>query len=414
MLLVVTHLFGDRESWDIPSETEELTDLVLSTGCSVVGVVTAKLDTVHPASYIGKGKVLEIAERCKALSANLIIFNHNLSFTQERNIEDVTSVRVIDRTQLILDIFARHAASSQGKLQVELAQLEYLLPRLKGKGIMLSRLGGGIGTRGPGEKKLELDRRRISDRIALLKSELERLKVQRKVSKAKRARRKIPLVALVGYTSCGKSTLLNALTGSTQITSRHLFTTLDPLNRVWKVNERFQVILADTVGFIHNLPEKLFDSFRATLDELDDASGLIHVVDIAKARFEQLIASTEKILKKLSCQKETILVFNKKDKVENGICEHVRMKYPKALFLSALQKEGLDALRERIGTLMEFESMVCRVEFPLERGDIVRLLYSRARVLEFSAESKFCAKVILDENTEKHLKSLGAIVMKND
>jgi len=277
----------------------ELAELARSAGAEVTGSVFQMRDAVDPATLVGRGKLDEIAAEARAHQAPLVIFDCNLSPVQQRNIEKVLERRVIDRTQLILDIFARHARSREGQLQVELAQLNYLLPRLTGRGTELSRLGAGIGTRGPGEQKLETDRRRIRDRIRKIQQGIEQVRRQRGLRR--RARQAVPLgtVALVGYTNTGKSTLFNALTRAAVATSPKMFATLDPTVRALRLPSNRKVLLSDTVGFIRDLPPGLIAAFRATLEEVEEAALILQVTDVANPRHPEQDAEVEKVLHEL-------------------------------------------------------------------------------------------------------------------
>ncbi len=296
---------------------EELKELARTAGVTVLDSVIQRPKIIHPKYLMGEGKIKELIIKSLQSGANLIILDQNLSPTQVKSIGEITDLRVIDRTQLILDIFARRAHSRDGKVQVELAQLKYLLPRLVGTGRALSRLAGGIGGRGPGEMKLEIDRRRIRDRITHLERELEHLSMARRQRKERRVESQIPIVSIVGYTNAGKSTLLNALTKSSVKTEDLLFATLDTASRRLRFPREREVVVTDTVGFIRELPGDLFGAFRATLDELRDAHLLLHVVDISNPRFEQQMASVDQIIRELGLEHiPVLLLFNKMDRVD--------------------------------------------------------------------------------------------------
>ncbi len=320
---------------------EELKELARTAGVTVLDVVIQRPKEIHPKYLMGEGKITELIIKSLQGGANLIIFDQNLTPTQIKSIGDITDMRVIDRTQLILDIFARHAHSRDGKVQVELAQLKYLLPRLVGTGKALSRLAGGIGGRGPGEMKLEVDRRRIRDRISHLERELEHLSRARRQRKGRRVESQIPIVSIIGYTNAGKSTLLNSLTKSHVRTEDLLFATLDTVSRRLKFPREREVIVTDTVGFIKELPEDLLGAFRATLDELRDAHLLLHVVDISNPRFGQQMVSVEKILKDLELDHiPVMLIFNKKDMVATQEVKVLCQRYG-AIAISAIYPETL-------------------------------------------------------------------------
>ena len=302
---------------DAEETLQELHELASSAGAQVVGSSLQRAPHPDPATLVGRGKVDEIRAGARAASADLIIFDHDLTPTQLRNLEQALDQKVLDRTQLILDIFARRAHSREGQLQVELAQLNYLLPRLAGRGTLLSRLGGGIGTRGPGEQQLESDRRRIRARIRRLMEAIERIRSQRALHRAHRRARHYQTVALVGYTNAGKSTLFNALTRSRVSTSPRLFATLDPTVRALRLDSRRPVLLSDTVGFIRKLPAHLVASFRATLEELEGASLLLHVTDASHPQHAQQDAAVEVLLEKLGIASTPRLhVWNKIDLLE--------------------------------------------------------------------------------------------------
>ena len=320
---------------------EELRELARTAGVTVLDTLIQRPKVIHPKYLMGEGKIKELIIKSLQSGANIIIFDQNLSPTQVKSIGEITDLRVIDRTQLILDIFARRAHSRDGKVQVELAQLKYLLPRLVGTGKALSRLAGGIGGRGPGEMKLEIDRRRIRDRITHLERELEHLGMARRQRKERRVESQIPIVSIVGYTNAGKSTLLNSLTKSSVRTEDLLFATLDTASRRLRFPREREVIVTDTVGFIRELPEDLFGAFRATLDELRDAHLLLHVVDISNPRFEQQMASVEQILRELGLEHiPVLLIFNKMDRADPDEVKMSCQRYD-AVALSAIHTETL-------------------------------------------------------------------------
>jgi len=286
-VIVSVQIKTDKGHWKIEDISSELEELVSSTSIAVIENIVCVCEKPTPNFLIGKGKVEEIKAVANEEGADAVIFSHDLSGTQQRNLEQAIGKKTIDRTQLILDIFANHAKSPEGKMQVELAQLEYLLPRLAGKGTMFSDLGAGIGTRGPGETKLETDRRQIRRKITKLKENLENVRRHRLTIRKKRKSNHLPSVVLVGYTSAGKSTLLNYLTQTGQVTSEKLFTTLDSLSKSLKLPNGQNIIISDTVGFLHELPHHLVEAFKATLEEVADADLLVHVLDIADTRLYQ-------------------------------------------------------------------------------------------------------------------------------
>jgi GTP-binding protein HflX len=347
-ILVGVSLKNDQ-TWLIEERLNELERLALTAGAQIVEKVTQLRDKPHSRTYIGPGKAREIANIAEALKANLVIFDVNLSPSQQYNLEQIIPVKIIDRTALILDIFAQHAHSSEGKLQVELAQLSYLLPRLTGMGTKLSRLGGGIGTRGPGETKLEVDRRRIRKRIRYLQKQLEKLVKNREIQRGKRRKSDVFNVALVGYTNSGKSTLLNSLTKANVLVEDKLFATLDSTSRKLSRSKFGQVVISDTVGFIRNLPHQLVAAFRSTLDEVRYADLLLHIVDITQTEFSEQIDAVNKILQEIGADsKPQILVFNKIDIADSTSLNRVYHLHRDALFISAQKKIGLDRLIEAI------------------------------------------------------------------
>ena len=343
---------------DAPYDTlAELGELAATAGALVVGRATQRKRDIDNATYIGSGKAEELSLTASALEADLLIFDDELSPVQTRNLETITGVRVIDRTALILDIFARHAQSREGKLQVELAQLKYELPRIFGQGKDLSRQGSGTIARGPGETKLETDRRRIRERIAKIKKELDGLRQQRAFTRARRARQGLPVAALVGYTNAGKSTLLNALTRSEVLAEDKLFATLDPTTRRLRFPEEHELVLADTVGFIRNLPKELTEAFQATLEELEAADLLLHVADASHPELDRQIAAVDGILADMELNEvPRILILNKWDRLEDEMRDILRDRWPDALPISAETRDGLNALSRCIENTIHWET----------------------------------------------------------
>jgi GTP-binding protein HflX len=334
-----------------PYALVELEALAKTAGAASAGELVQSRDKPDIKFYIGKGKVDELKALCTSTNAEIVIFNNDLSPSQIRNLQFELGLKVIDRTGLILDIFAQHAHTREGKLQVELAQDNYTMIHLSGKGIELSRLGGGIGTRGPGETKLEMDRRRIRDRLSQLKKELEDVRRHRGLRRERRRQSRIAVAAIVGYTNAGKSTLLNTLTGAGVTAEDKLFATLDPVTRILKLPNKKEVLLTDTVGFIQNLPHDLVEAFRATLEEVTEADMLIHIVDIANPNFIEQINATYKVLEDLSAiTKPMLTVFNKIDKYQ-GDPKVLLKKYSPAVAISALKKDGIGKLIENIAKL---------------------------------------------------------------
>ena len=348
LLSVTTQSPGEAED-----SLDELQELARTAGVTVLDRVIQRQKAVNPRYLMGEGKIREVVIRALQLGATLLVFDQELTPTQVRSISQMTELKVIDRSQLILDIFARRAKSLDGKVQVELAQLKYLLPRLSGRGVQMSRLMGGIGGRGPGETKLEIDRRRIRDRIARLEKELEELSKGRRERRRKRVKAGVPIVSIVGYTNAGKSTLLNSLTKSEVFTENLLFATLDTSTRRLRFPREREVIITDTVGFIRSLPKSLMGAFKATLEELQDSDLLIHVVDSANPRFEEQISQVDTILEELELgDKPRLLVYNKSDLVsalrKKDPVSFIRVRQSgrryRAISVSALDRTSLDPL----------------------------------------------------------------------
>ncbi|AFZ53925.1 GTPase HflX [Cyanobacterium aponinum] len=353
VLLVGLHT-GDREEQKFQDNLQELALLVDSAGGKVLATIEQKRSHPHPQTLVGAGKVEEIALQVQTLGANLVVFDRDLSPAQVRNLELQLGVRVVDRTEVILDIFAQRAQSRAGKLQVELAQLEYMLPRLTGRGQAMSRLGGGIGTRGPGETKLETERRAIQKRITRLQQEVNQLQSHRSRLRQQRQAHEITSIAIVGYTNAGKSTLINTLTNADVYTADQLFATLDPTTRRLTItdpntSDTTTLLMTDTVGFIHELPPPLVDSFRATLEEVTEADALLHVVDLSHPAWESHIESVKAILAQMPLAPSVELIaLNKIDKAKSEHLTIAKEKYPQAVFISAQQRHGLTTLRDRL------------------------------------------------------------------
>jgi GTP-binding protein HflX len=364
-------------------DLEELRELLHTAGVATVGQLVQHRDQPHPNMYLGPGKAEELAILLKEADANVVVADDELSPRQQRNLEKELGVPVIDRTTVILDIFAGHAHSAEGKMQVELAQLEYNLARMRGLWTHLERLGAGIGTRGPGESQIETDRRLARDRISALRRRLEHVKSNRAIQRAERERAHLPSIALAGYTNAGKSTLLNALTGSDVGVRDRLFHTLDPATRALDLEGR-TYLMTDTVGFIRKLPHKLVDAFSATLEETKRADLLLHVAD-ASATEEELEAMTEAVddvLEDLGADEQRILVLNKADKLDDERRRELSFRHPDASLVSAVTGEGLDDLRERIAR--EFERTLRDVELlvPFSEGGLLSELHDLAGDLE--------------------------------
>ncbi len=365
----------------------ELRDLALSAGAEIAGELLQRRDRPDPATLIGRGKLEEIAGAAASVSADLLLFDHDLTASQQRNIEKVVHARVIDRTQLILDIFATHARTREGQLQVELAQLEYLLPRLTGRGAEMSQLGGGIGTRGPGETQLETDRRRIYRRIRHVKQQIEDVRRIRAQQRQRRESVPVATVALVGYTNAGKSTLFNALTHATVFESSRMFATLDPTLRSVGLPSKRKVLLSDTVGFIRNLPHTLVSSFRATLEEVQRAALILRVSDASSPLSSEQDAQVDRVLKELEAgNKPTLHIKNKVDLLPPKQRDSLRDD-SQTVHVSAVKGIGLSTLLDRIDqALSEDATSRVRLRVPQKEGKALAMLEARSRI--YSREYK--------------------------
>jgi len=371
-----------QRRWEVEESLEELAGLVEAAGATVVHRVVQERSSPTPALYFGKGKIEEIGVEAKARGANFFVSDDRLSPIQERNISQALAIKVIDRTALILDIFAQRARTSEGKLQVELAQLTYLLPRLVGQWTHLERLGGGIGTRGPGETQLESDRRVIRRRVMKIERELERVQVHRGLQRQGRRRSGIPVVALVGYTNAGKTTLLNRLSGATLTVADQLFVTLDPAARIVEREGYAPFILTDTVGFVRKLPHELVAAFRATLEELADATLLLHVVDGSHPAINEHMAAVDALLDELEvADRPTILVVNKVDRVEVRQPVEALLRARRGVTISAVTGEGLDHLHAAIDSALRPSGAPLILRIPHREGAALALCYERGRVL---------------------------------
>lgn len=359
-VLIVGLQTDDKPPQVFKDALAELARLVETAGGEVLQTLKQKRSRPHPQTVVGEGKVQEIAMTAQAIGANLVVFDRDLSPAQVRNLETQIGIRVVDRTEVILDIFAQRARSGAGKLQVELAQLEYMLPRLAGRGQAMSRLGGGIGTRGPGETKLETERRSIQRRISRLQQEVNQLQAHRARLRQKRQHEEVPSIAVVGYTNAGKSTLLNVLTNAEVYTADQLFATLDPTTRRLTVPDAVtdlprQLLLTDTVGFIHELPPSLVDAFRATLEEVTEADALLHVVDLSHPAWQSQIRSVMAILSQMPITPgPALLAFNKIDQVDGDRLMLAREEHPQAVFISASDRLGLETLRRKLAQLVHY------------------------------------------------------------
>jgi GTPase len=372
--------------FDAEESLAELRTLAGSAGAEVVGEILQRRDRPDPATLIGAGKLEEIAGASASVNADVLLFDHDLSPSQQRNIEKIVQRRVIDRTQLILDIFARHARTREGQLQVELAQLHYMLPRLAGRGIEMSQLGGGIGTRGPGETQLETDRRKIARRVRHVEQQLENVRRIRAQQRQRRESAPVATVALVGYTNAGKSTLFNALTQAGVLSSPKMFATLDPTIRAVRLPSKRKVLLSDTVGFIRNLPHTLVSAFRATLEEVQRASLILHVSDASSRLSAEQDAQVEIVLKELEVEKKPRLrVMNKVDLLDVEVAESLMNDAlrddAQTVYVSAAEGTGLERLLERIDAMID-EDRISRVHLrvPQKEGKTLAMLEARARI----------------------------------
>ena len=372
----------DCGEYDAESSILELEELAKSADATVVGRLIQKREHPNPATYLGEGKLRELSELCEQLEANLIIFDCELTPSQQRNIENLTDLKVVDRTELILDIFARRARSSEGKLQVELAQLNYRLSRLGGQGKMLSRLGGGIGTRGPGESKLESDKRHIRRRIYALENELKAVEKRRGLLRSRRKKQGVLSCAIVGYTNAGKSTLLNALTGAGVLAQDKLFATLDPTARALSLPDGRKIMLIDTVGFISRLPHQLVEAFKSTLEEAVDANIILNVCDASSPDCPEHIKVTTDLLSELGCESTPILtVMNKCDLVPEVF--HIPT-IGNNVFISAKDGLGFDKLLAKIAAQLPAEILTVRLLIPFAEGGKIPALREHAHILSES------------------------------
>jgi GTP-binding protein HflX len=368
---------------------EELCHLTESAGAIVNGKTIVEIRQYNPALFIGKGKAEEIKHLAE--DSDLIIIDADLTPTQQRHLEDFFEKRLVDRTGLILDIFAQRAKSKEGKLQVELAQLNYILPRLKGKGFALSRLGGGIGTRGPGETKLETDKRKIRDLISKIKERLKKIEKSRIEKRVSRKKREIPIISLVGYTNAGKSTLLNVLTESNVLAEDKLFATLDPTTRKILFPEGRPFLITDTVGFIKKLPVFLVEAFKSTLEEITSADLLVHVVDISNKNWEEQYIEVNKILKELGANQPVIVAFNKIDKLNEEEMKLLKIEQTiiePYVFISALKKQGLTELIKLISSIIEDDWEYMIEHFNFNESSIIETIKEKGRIENIEYDEK--------------------------
>ena len=384
-------------------ELNELKLLVETAGAESILKMTYHDRKIDPAYYIGSGKVIEIKEAAETTGANLIVFDNELSPVQQRNLEDTIEIKVIDRSQVILDIFARHANSRESKIQVELAQLEYRLPRLQGRGIEMSRLAGGIGTRGPGETKLEVDRRRIEKKIYRLKKNLKEIKESRELQ---RSSRRDPMAALVGYTNAGKSTLMNRLAGADSYTADKLFATLDSTMRKLELPVGQNIILSDTVGFINKLPHQLVASFRTTLEEIENADIILHLIDASNSEMEKNMKVVNNEIRDLvdpDCK--IIKVFNKIDLLEKSKLDDLKIIYSDALFISALKGIHTDTVINKLNKIISEEMVEVELDLPYSEASWVEKIHNTAKVYEEEYQkNNIYIKALLPQTTAARLK----------
>jgi GTP-binding protein HflX len=389
----------------------ELAALAETAGAEPVGQLVQRRSEPDPATFVGKGKLKEIHTLAHAEDAGLVIFDDELSPGQLRNVEEALGVKVVDRTALILDIFALHARSREGKTQVELAQHNYLLPRLRGWGEAMSRLGGGIGTRGPGETKLEVDRQHIKRRITKLRREIRDLAAARRLKRSRRERSGVLQVALAGYTNAGKSTLMNALVDADVLVADQLFATLDPTARRLRLPGGRRVTISDTVGFVRKLPHELVEAFRSTLEEVTRSQLVLHVADAAASDVEEQVRAVREVLEEIGAGEiPEVLALNKSDLVTDVERARLRRRYPDGVFISALRREGLEDLHARLEEALPQAPIQVRVLVPYERQDVVARLYREAEVL--TADAKDRGTVVAARVREDQLSWLREFVLQ--
>lgn len=372
---------SEQEGDDAEDSLAELAELVKTAGAVVVGTLIQKRESIHPGTYVGTGKVDEIAQLLAATGATGIVCDDELSPAQMKNLESILATKVMDRTLIILDIFAARATTSEGKIQVELAQLKYRLSRLSGLGKSMSRLGGGIGTRGPGEKKLEMDRRLINDRIAQLNRELKEVVKHRDITRAKREKNDVPVVAIVGYTNAGKSTLLNHLTDAEVLEEDKLFATLDPTTRVLELDGHQQILLTDTVGFIRKLPHHLIEAFKSTLEEAKYADYIFHVVDASNPQIDKQMHIVYETLDRLGVRnKKIVTLFNKMDqRTDDEPLQDFRADH--ILMISAARNEGLNEIKELLKEMLREDKVYVERVVPYAQAGMIQLVREKGELV---------------------------------
>lgn len=372
---------SEQEGDDAEDSLAELAELVKTAGAVVVGTLIQKRESIHPGTYVGTGKVDEIAQLLVATGATGIVCDDELSPAQMKNLESILATKVMDRTLIILDIFAARATTSEGKIQVELAQLKYRLSRLSGLGKSMSRLGGGIGTRGPGEKKLEMDRRLINDRIAQLNRELKEVVKHRDITRARREKNDVPVVAIVGYTNAGKSTLLNHLTDAEVLEEDKLFATLDPTTRVLELDGHQQILLTDTVGFIRKLPHHLIEAFKSTLEEAKYADYIFHVVDASNPQMDKQMHIVYETLDRLGVRnKKIVTLFNKMDqRTDDEPLQDFRADH--ILMISAARNEGLNEIKELLQEMLREDKVYVERVVPYAQAGMIQLVREKGELV---------------------------------
>lgn len=379
---LVATVLGDQPKAVTEDSLRELRALADTAQAEIAGETVCRLRAIQPATYIGRGKAQQIAEEARQAGARLVIFDDDLTPAQGRALEDILGVRVVDRTQLILDIFAQRALTLEGRLQIELAQLHYLIPRLRGLWTHLERQKGGIGLKGPGEKQLELDRRRIEQRIGRIREQLQLVRLRRAELRRGRRRHGWALLTLVGYTNAGKSTLLNRLTDAGVLADDQLFATLDPTTRQLRLPNHQQCLLTDTVGFIRKLPHHLVEAFKATLEEVNEADLLLHVIDASQPRVDEQVEAVEAVLRELGAQDKPVLaVFNKTD-LERGHNQSIRLadRFRHSVAISATTGDGTSALCQTIADLLRERVRHLHLKIPVSEGRALAALHANGKV----------------------------------